>query len=195
MTSQAVTLVVGGSSLTLQGLSSMIHLVMQKSSLPNNLLRQDQNRHSEHHYLNIPQVYSSSIRLYWELVDRTFPGSKRSILICCTYHPPSQPNFFDELLTMCDLALAVNNWIILTGDLNCNLLNYLTFEYQTSTFISPPANANRVSAHSNLNNQLFSQPARCHPYKHTWPFPSYVLPFPAASVIITLSSPAYLQEH
>ena len=35
---------------------------------------------------------------------------------------PSQSNFFDNLLTVCDLALAANKRTAIMGDLNCNLL-------------------------------------------------------------------------
>ena len=39
-----------------------------------------------------------------------------------SYCPPSQSNFFDNLLTVCNLALAANKQIAIMGDLNCNLL-------------------------------------------------------------------------
>ena len=53
---------------------------------------------------------------------KLFSNSKRSILVCCTYHPPSQSDFFNELLTGCDLALSTSKRIVILGDLNCNLL-------------------------------------------------------------------------
>ena len=112
-------------------------------SLPGyNLLRQDRNRHgggvaifisASIKFTHRSDLQSNSIENLW---IELFPDSKRSILICCAYRPLSQSNFFDNLLTVCDLALTANKRIAIMGDLNCNLLaNSLSFEYQTSVRI------------------------------------------------------------
>ena len=98
-------------------------------SLPGySLLRRDRNRHgggvaifisASIKFLHRPDLQSAAIENMW---IELFPNGKRSILICCAYHPPSQSDFFNELLTGCDLALSTSKRIVILCDLNCNLL-------------------------------------------------------------------------
>lgn len=55
-----------------------------------------------------------------------FPGSKRSMLLCCAYKSPSIPNigFYDSLISECDkgLSSAKQNNLTILGDFNSDLL-------------------------------------------------------------------------
>ena len=77
------------------------------------LLRNDRNRRGDGvaiyistsiRFVSRPDLKSNSIETLW---IELFPCSKRSILICCAYRPPSQSGFFKDVLTECDLALSL----------------------------------------------------------------------------------------
>ena len=55
-----------------------------------------------------------------------FPGSKRSMLLCCTYKSPSTSNieYYDNLLSECDNSLLLNHQnLTILGDLNSDLMD------------------------------------------------------------------------
>ena len=63
---------------------------------------------------------SAAIETIWlEL----FARSKRSILICCAYRPPSSSVNLKTLYDQCDMALSISSHLLVCGDLNCNMLD------------------------------------------------------------------------
>ena len=51
-----------------------------------------------------------------------FPKTKRSMLLCCVYHPPSQHTFFDKFLAECEAAQTHCPRVSILGDVNVDLL-------------------------------------------------------------------------
>ena len=67
-----------------------------------------------------PDVCIGNIETVW---IELFPRSKRSMIICCAYRPPSFSiiDFFDNLLCECDRAQADKHHnLLIIGDLNCD---------------------------------------------------------------------------
>ena len=52
-----------------------------------------------------------------------FPTSKRAMLLCCVYHPPSQYTFFNNFLSEYETAQLQCPRLLVLGDVNVNLLN------------------------------------------------------------------------
>ncbi len=114
------------------------------------ILRCDRNRQgggvaiivsSRVRFLPRPDLSFNNLESLW--VD-IFPGSKRSMLICCTYRPPSSSSvYFDNLMDEFDKALSKSTQrVALIGDLNCDLsrLTYLKsscWSISLITMISP----------------------------------------------------------
>ena len=51
-----------------------------------------------------------------------FPSTKRSMLFCCAYRPPSQHNYFDKFLAECETACSYCPRLAILGDMNADLL-------------------------------------------------------------------------
>ena len=94
------------------------------------IFRRDQNRRgggvaiiisSTLHFALRPDLNTNSIESLWLEI---YPRSKRSMLICSTYRPPSQNDFFQHLLAECDMGLNNRNdqHLCILGDLNCDIL-------------------------------------------------------------------------
>ena len=70
-------------------------------SFPINIVRNDRNRRGGVAFLLTPRVKfvvrsdlcESTIESLW---IELYPSTKRSVLFCCVYRPPSQHNFFDN---------------------------------------------------------------------------------------------------
>ena len=51
-----------------------------------------------------------------------YPSTKRSVLFCCVYRPPSQHNFFEKFLAECESAHSHCPRLVILGDVNANLM-------------------------------------------------------------------------
>ena len=54
-------------------------------------------------YVLRSDLYTGKIESLWL---QLFPGSKRAILVCCAYRPPSCMDFYDHLSEEWELSLA-----------------------------------------------------------------------------------------
>ena len=53
-----------------------------------------------------------------------FPKSKRSLLVCCVYRPPSKADFYDNFTSECEKCIcSVDQKVLIVGDLNSDLLH------------------------------------------------------------------------
>ena len=53
-----------------------------------------------------------------------FPHSKRSLLVCCAYCPPSKADFYDYFASECERSLlSASQKVLIVGDLNSDLLH------------------------------------------------------------------------
>ena len=78
------------------------------------IIRNDRNRHGGGVAILInnsirctprPDLQLNSVETIW---IELFPNSKRSLLICCAYRPPTQSDFFENLSSEYDLALSTS---------------------------------------------------------------------------------------
>ena len=97
-------------------------------SFPINIVRNDRNRHGGGvAFLLTPRVKfvvrsdlcESAIESLW---IELYPSTKRSMLFCCVYRPPSQHNFFDNFLAECETAFSHSPRLAIFGDVNADLL-------------------------------------------------------------------------
>ena len=81
-------------------------------SFPINIVRNDRNRRSggiafllspRVKFVLRPDLCEGKIESIW---IELYPSTKRSVLFCCAYRPPSQHNFFDHLLAECESAYS-----------------------------------------------------------------------------------------
>ena len=66
-----------------------------------------------------PDLCEGHVESIWVEV---FPKTKRSMLFCCVYRPPSQFCFFDKFLVECESGLLQCPQITILGDMNADLL-------------------------------------------------------------------------
>jgi len=80
--------------------------------LPINIVRNDRNRRGggiafllspRVKFVLRPDLCEGKIESIW---IELYPSTKRSVLFCCAYRPPSQHNFFDHLLAECESAYS-----------------------------------------------------------------------------------------
>ena len=93
-----------------------------------NIVRNDCNRHGG----GVAFLFSSRVKLVVRpdlckghvesIWVEVFPKTKRSMLFCCVYHPPSQFCFFDKFLAECESDLLQCPQITILGDMNADLL-------------------------------------------------------------------------
>lgn len=97
------------------------------------LVLADRNRHggrvafvvSDHlRFCVRPDLREGNVESLW---IELFPHSKRSLLICCVYRPPSKVDFYDLFTLECEKLVLHNaqtyQKVLVFGDLNSNLLN------------------------------------------------------------------------
>ena len=93
-----------------------------------NIVRNDHNRHGggvafllspRVKFVVRPDLCESTIKSLW---IELYPSTKRSVLFCCVYRPPSQHNFFDNFLAECETAFSHCPRLAIFGDMNADLL-------------------------------------------------------------------------
>ena len=93
-----------------------------------NIVRNDRN----HHDCGVAFLFSSRVKLVvrHDLCEghvesiwvEVFPRTKRSMLFCCVYRPPSQFCLFDKFLAECESGLLQCPQTTILGDMNADLL-------------------------------------------------------------------------
>ncbi len=84
-----------------------------------------------------------------------FPGSKRSMLLCCAYRSPSfsASCFYDHLLSECDQGLLHSRKFVILGDLNSDCFSpNLPQTKMLKTFLQRSTSENLVSSATRLFN-------------------------------------------
>ena len=93
------------------------------------LYRQDRNCHGEgvaivisscipyHPRLDLSSGQTKSI---W---GEMYPQSKRSLLLCCAYRPPSKIDFFDHFIIECENGSCCSCKLLIMGDFNSDVLS------------------------------------------------------------------------
>ena len=93
-----------------------------------NIIRNDRNRHgggvafllsSKVKYVVRSDLCDGNMESLW---IELFPKTKRSMLFCCVYRPPSQHSFFDNFLAECETAHLQCPRFTVLGDVNADLL-------------------------------------------------------------------------
>ena len=97
-------------------------------SFPINIVRNDRNRHGGGvaflvtpgvKFVVRPDLCEGHVESIW---IELFPSTKRSMLFCCAYRPPSQHNFFDNFIAECETACSYCSRLCILGDMNADLL-------------------------------------------------------------------------
>ena len=71
-------------------------------------------------YCPHPDLSAGQIESIW---GELYPQSKRFLLLCCAYQPPSKMDFYNHFLIECENGVQRSQKMLLTGDLNSNTLS------------------------------------------------------------------------
>ena len=98
-----------------------------------------------------------------------YPRSKRSLLLCCAYRPPSKMDFYDHFMIECENGVQRSQKMLLLGDLNsdtlstklpeCRLLQSFSSSFGLQDmFVGPTRVTESTSSHLDvfLTNSVFS---------------------------------------
>ena len=147
-------------------------------------MRNDHN----HHDCGVAFLFSSRVKLvvHHDLCEghvesiwvEVFPRTKRSMLFCCVYRPPSQFCFFDKFLAECESGLLQCPQTTILGDMNADLLKpscaqtksllSVVKQLQLVDLVNAPTRVTMTS--SAQIDVLMTTDVRCFDFTRVYPF-------------------------